>query len=104
MFRWQHVITATWSYGPWGATLSERYKSGYLDQDGVNQVGSYELYDASLSWTAIKGLTLTAGVRNIFDRNPPLSVQNTTFQRGYDPRFTDALGRTYVVRAAYKFF
>ena len=104
VFRWQHVITATWSSGPWGATLAQRYKSGYLDQDGVGQVGSYEVYDASLSWTGIKNLTVSAGIKNLFDRNPPKSVQNTTFQRGYDPRFADPLGRVFVLRAAYTFF
>ena len=36
--------------------------------------------------------------------DPPRSVQVTTFQRGYDPRFTDPLGRTYMLRAGYKFF
>jgi iron complex outermembrane receptor protein len=104
VFRWQHVITVSWNNGPWGATLAERYKSGYLDQDGVNQVGSYDVYDASLSWTGIKNLTLTFGIKNLFDRDPPKSVQNTTFQRGYDPRFADPLGRTYMLRAGYKFF
>ena len=104
VFRWQHVITANWSTGPWGVTVAQRFKSGYLDQDGTSQVGSYEVYDASLTWTGFKNLTLTAGIKNLFDRNPPKSVQNTTFQRGYDPRFADPLGRVFVLRAAYQFF
>jgi len=104
VFRWQHVITATWNSGPWGAILSQRYKSGYVDQDGSRRVGSWEVYDASLTWTGIKNLTLTGGIKNLFDRNPPFTTQNTTFQRGYDPRFADPLGRVFVLRAAYKFF
>ena len=104
VFRWQHVLTVNWSYGSWGAIVAERFKSGYLDQDGVSQVGAYDVYDASLAWTGIKNLTLSAGIRNLFDRDPPKSVQNTTFQRGYDPRFADALGRTFLLRASYKFF
>jgi iron complex outermembrane receptor protein len=31
-------------------------------------------------------------------------VQVTTFQRGYDPRFTDPRGRTFLLRAGYRFF
>jgi iron complex outermembrane recepter protein len=104
VFRWQHVLTGSWSSGPWAATLGQRLKSGYTDQDGVNQVERYYLFDTSVSWTGMKNLTVTAGINNIFDSNPPLTGQNSTFQRGYDPRFTDPLGRSFLLRAAYKFF
>ncbi|CAG1019540.1 Colicin I receptor [Burkholderiaceae bacterium] len=104
VFRWQHTLTGTWSMGPWGATLAQRFKSGYTDQDETSDVGSYSLWDLSLSWTGVKNLTLTAGVNNLFDTDPPRTVQATTFQRGYDPRFTDPLGRSLMFRAAYKFF
>ena len=52
----------------------------------------------------LKDMLLTVGVNNIFDQDPPLSGQVTTFQRGYDPRFTDPLGRSVMLRMAYKFF
>jgi iron complex outermembrane receptor protein len=104
VFRWQHVLTLTWDRGPWGATVSHRFKSGYKDQDEVHDVGSYEVIDASLSFVGVKNLTLTAGIRNLLDSDPPRSYQVTTFQRGYDPRFTDPLGRTFVFQASYKFF
>jgi iron complex outermembrane receptor protein len=106
VFRWQHVAAVNWSMGSWAATLAQRYKSGYTDQDpSLNpKVDSYLVHDLSVSWTGIKNLTLTAGVLNIFDEDPPVTVQVTTFQRGYDPRFTDPLGRTFLLRAQYKFF
>jgi iron complex outermembrane receptor protein len=103
VFRWQHVATVNWSYGPWSALLANRYKTGYTDQGGASEVDSYSVFDLTGTWTGVKNLTLTAGVINIFDLDPPLSVQNTTFQRGYDPRFTDPRGRTWLLRAAYKF-
>jgi iron complex outermembrane receptor protein len=103
VFRWQHTLTATWNQGPWGATLSQRHKSHYEDQGAAGKVGVYAIWDASVSWTGIKNMVLTAGVNNLMDKDPPRSVQVTTFQRGYDPRFTDPLGRTFLVRAAYKF-
>jgi len=104
VFRWQHVITTNWSLGPWGATLANRFKSNYQDQDPQYDVSSYTVWDGSLAWTGVKNLTLMAGVNNMFDKEPPETVQVTTFQRGYDPRFTDALGRTLMFRMAYKFF
>lgn len=103
VFRWQHVLNASWSKGPWSVILGQRFKAGYTDQDGVNRVGDYALWDLSASWNGIKNLTIGAGIANLFDKDPPLSVQSTTFQRGYDPRFTDPLGRTLRLRVAYKF-
>jgi iron complex outermembrane receptor protein len=104
VFRWQHTLTVGWKLGAWAATLGQRYKSGYTDQDGVNDVDSYTLYDASVTWTGVKNLTVAAGINNLLDEEPPVSGQTNTFQRGYDPRFTDPLGRTLMLRLAYKFF
>ena len=104
IFRWQHVLTGTWGMGPWGVTLGHRYKSGYVDQGGEGTVAEYGVYDISTTWTGVKGLTVTAGIKNVFDDTPPVSVQNNTFQRGFDPRFTDPIGRAYVLRLGYKFF
>jgi iron complex outermembrane receptor protein len=42
-------------------------------------------------------------VKNLFDRDPPASDQGQTFQVGYDPRYTDAHGRTYYVGLRYAF-
>jgi iron complex outermembrane receptor protein len=103
VFRWQHVLTVNWSAGPWSALVANRYKSGYTDQDGVNEVGNYSTFDTSVTW-ADRNFTLTGGILNVADKDPPRSVQVTTFQRGYDPRFTDPRGRTFLLRAGYKFF
>lgn len=107
IFRWQNTLNVNWSKDKFGAGLTARYKSGYQDQAsedyGLNHVPSYTTFDGYGSWQAIKGLTLTAGVRNLFDRNPPLSYQTTTFQAGYDPRYADPMGRTFYLRGTYNF-
>lgn len=103
IFRWQHVLALNWSAGPWAAVLANRYKSGYTDQGGASDVKHYSVFDASVTWTGLRGLTLTVGMLNAFDETPPRSVQSTTFQRGYDPRFTDPRGRTFLLRAGYNF-
>ena len=88
-----------WNQGEFGAGLAGHHKTGYIDQDPDFSVASYTTFDGYLSWTMKKGFGLTAGVRNMFDRNPPLSYQTQTFQAGYDPRYTDPTGRTlYVAR------
>jgi iron complex outermembrane receptor protein len=108
VFRWRHNATISWNKGPWGASLTNRYMSGYTDQNGVdpeffNQVKAYSVWSLSGNYTGIKRVDLTVGVRNLFDEDPPFTNQSTTFQQGYDPRYTDPLGRTWYARITYKF-
>ena len=104
VFRWQHTASLSWQAGNLAALIANNYKTGYVDQGGGTEVKPYSTWDASLTWTGIKNLQLGFGIKNLLDQDPPVTVQGTTFQRGYDPRFTNPLGRTYTVRAAYKFF
>ncbi|MET0208074.1 MAG: TonB-dependent receptor [Burkholderiaceae bacterium] len=109
VFRWQHTLTAVWSYAnQYSIGVTGHYKSGYmddpsLDEGAANRVGSYATLDLYGTYRPIKSLSLTAGVRNLTDRDPPLSYQQTVFQAGYDPRYTDATGRTFYVRGSYDF-
>jgi iron complex outermembrane receptor protein len=103
IFRWQNTLNMNWSQNQFSAGVTGHFKSGYLDQDEENHVASYTTWDTYGSWEAVKGLNLTLGVRNLFDRDPPLSYQTSTFQAGYDPRYTDPAGRTFYVRATYNF-
>ena len=50
-------------------------------------------------------LTFTLGIKNLFDRDPPLSLQNGGGgnQIGYDGRYTDPLGRQFYVVGQYRF-
>ena len=103
IFRWQNTTNLVWNKGAWSAGLTGHYKSGYVDADPTNHVGSYSTFDTYVAWTQKKGFGITAGVRNLADRAPPLSYQDYTFQAGYDPRYTDPTGRTFYVRASYSF-
>jgi iron complex outermembrane receptor protein len=103
IFRWQGNAALAWDQGPWGAGVAARYKSGYADYDPSNKVSSYTLVDVFGSWSPLPNLRLTLGVRNLFDRDPPFSNQQETFQGNYDPRFTDPVGRTYYARGTLKF-
>ncbi|NHZ37164.1 TonB-dependent receptor [Massilia rubra] len=108
VFRWRHTATLGWTRGPVNMTLSNRYLSGYDDQpdaEGVvpGRVGHYSTWALAGTYTANQKVSVTAGVKNLLDDDPPFTVQSTTFQQGYDPRYTDPLGRTFYVRATYKF-
>ncbi len=106
-------------------SLSVNYKSGYLDQ-----AQTYNLIDENgdvdygtdtdiqlnvpsyytVNWQSKLKLLddklgLTLGVNNLLDKEPPLSlrVNGAGHQVGWDPRYTDAYGRTVFLQASYTF-
>ncbi|PFH10451.1 iron complex outermembrane receptor protein [Collimonas sp. PA-H2] len=112
IFRWRHAATFNWSRGPWSAALQQVHTTGYRDQNSSqvaegyrnHQVGSYTRYNVSGSYAGFKNLTLTAGIKNLFNTDPPASNVIDNFQYGYDARYGDAIGRAFFVRANYQFF
>jgi iron complex outermembrane receptor protein len=101
--RWKHAITLDWKRGPWTVSLTQRWQSGYRDQGGARDVGSYELADLGVSYRGIKNLTLRFAIDNIMDRNPPFTRQGDYFHVGYDPTYGNPLGRTFRIGANYQF-
>jgi iron complex outermembrane receptor protein len=117
--RWKHTASLTWSQGPWSSTLSQVYKSGYLAEvDGYGSgvilqergfqkyIDAYTLYNLSATWTGIKNLSLTAGIKNLLDKDPPFSNHNVdnVAGAGWDARVGDPRGRSFTLSATYKFF
>jgi iron complex outermembrane receptor protein len=108
IFRWQSTNNLVWALKEYSVGVTGHYKSGYLDEDSGygpadHHVASYTTFDLYGSWAQKKGLMLTVGVKNLFDRDPPLSYQDAQFQAGYDPRYADPIGRTYYARVGYNF-
>jgi len=86
VFRWKHTAALNWSLGTWSATLSQSYKSGYTDQNQVDEqykdeVPSYSLWNVSGSYTGYKGVNLTAGVKNLFHKQPRSATRAPCFKR-----------------------
>jgi iron complex outermembrane recepter protein len=113
VFRWQHTLGFGWRLGDFSSRLSLRNKSGYVDQNSATtvvggesfyqNVKPYTLVDLSLTAKILKNFTLTGGVTNLFNTDPPFSNQSTRSQRGYDPRYTDPTGRAFFVRTSLNF-
>ena len=105
--RWQHYVSLNWRAGPWGATLSQHFVLGYHDDEGngnpPRRVAPYEIYDLQGTWGGWKGFSVAAGIRNLFDRDPPASAASQNFQVGYDARYADPHGRTYYATLKYTF-
>jgi iron complex outermembrane receptor protein len=112
--RWRHTVTLDWDHGPFSASLSNTYLSGYTDHNTAidtdtgeyvdfNKVKAYSLWGLSGSWQVSKAFKVRAGVQNLFDTAPPFSNQSYYFISGYDPSYTDPRGRTFYASAQYSF-
>src|SRR4029453_19142561 len=83
--RWRHYLVVNWTLGPWSATLSENFQTGVYDQFPDLQprkTGDYDVWNLSLSYAGFPNWTVSAGIKNLFDRSPPFSNQNRNLQVG----------------------
>ena len=128
VFRTQMRILTSLQTGAFTNSLTANYKSGYLDEQFPSAASSpiypasntayttpvafpglhvhpFMTFDAQSKYQATKAVSLTVGVKNLFDRIPPLSLQTSGGGNysGYDGRYYDILGRTYYVGGNYKF-
>lgn len=115
--RWKHSATFSVSRGDWNVLVSNNFASGYKDQvpnngkgtppAGFNpDVASYTRFGLAATYTGFKNTTLTLGVQNLFDRDPPFTAHNVDEVVGaaWDPRVADPRGRAFTFNVKYKFF
>ncbi|MDH7942642.1 TonB-dependent receptor [Pseudohongiella sp. SYSU M77423] len=73
----------------------------------VPTVGSYTYHRLTGTWNPsnVEGLSLTAGINNLFDKAPPIYTSDSRagIQANTDPSVYDVLGRRYFVTASYRF-
>jgi iron complex outermembrane recepter protein len=108
---WRHHLVLDWSYGPWLVTVDELFQTGTYDQSpgpGTGTTprftGDYDVWNARFAYTGFPGWTLSTGIKNLLDRDPPFSNQSPqNFQVGYDPTYADTHGRLYWVSMGYAF-
>jgi len=109
VLRWRHALSGTWTQGPLAISLTQNFASGYetgfRQGDGQrNFIGAMTTYDTNVTWKGWKSLVLSAGVRNLFDKQPGVFVPvSNQFQAGYDINQYDPRGRFVYVSAGYTF-
>lgn len=108
VLRWKHRMGATYSQGPWALTFIQNFYLGYRDSNDLNdephRVPSQSIYDMNLAFAGIKNLKVALGVRNVFDKDPPLFIPTSNqFQAGYDVTQYDPRGRFIYATLGYKF-
>jgi iron complex outermembrane receptor protein len=97
--------SSTWNYGPYNASLFVNYINGYDNNlaTPTQNVASSTTFDLRFNYNMgalfngswAKDLTLSAGVVNLFDKNPPFVnvAQSTNGGGGFDPTLTNPTGR-----------
>jgi iron complex outermembrane receptor protein len=107
---WHHYLQIDWDYGPWSATITENYQTGGYDQSPnpntngqLRVIGDYDIWNIGGAYTGLRNWTVSAGIKNLLDRNPPFSNQTQSNQIAYDPSYTDVHGRLYWFGLKYVF-
>lgn len=107
--KWKHLLTVSYEAGPWRYTLGQNFYTGYRTGDRMldgepNYVPNQTTYNAQVSYSGVKNLKMTLGVKNLFDKNPPIYVPaSNQFASGYDISMYDPRARFVYLSANYKF-
>ena len=108
--RWQHTLQVNWTSpgARWGAGLTNRLMSQYIDQNvdanrNPRNVSTDSTWDAYASYKPIMPLTVLFGIRNLFNRDPPFSNQLGNWPAGYNPVYSDPILRTFYLNLKYNF-
>ena len=117
--EWKHNLFFGYSNDDFGVNLTQLYRDGYDNQqlpgiangtvtrpDVVRRVNEYVTYNLAFTYTGLENLRLTAGVKNLFDRNPPFAISYDSFTGGgssWEPRVADPRGRAFTFQADIKF-
>jgi iron complex outermembrane receptor protein len=109
-FQWLTNLQASLETGAFTNTLTANFKPGYADDTkdyaAGRHVGNYNVFDWQTKYDFNKSFSVTGGIMNLFDKNPPISLidqDGTGNARGYDGRYTNPLGRTFYANVTYKF-
>lgn len=117
--RWKHNATLGFRMGDWSGSATQLFRNGYINQElpGVTngrvsppglekRVDNYITYNASLTYSGFDGFTITGGIKNLFDEDPPFAISYdsvTGAGSSWEPRVADPRGRAFTLRVAYDF-
>ena len=104
--EWLVNTGVSWKNGNWDARVWANYVDGYYDDDqraGVpagRQVASWTTLNLNVGWEFSKHSTLTFGVKNLADRDPPVSLGSASNVDLYNH---NTLGRFVTLGYVYRY-
>ena len=117
--KWKHNAFITYTADNFSISFSQIHRNGYenyalpgiadgiVTRPGYNpRVKAYTIYNASVSVDATEKLRFTAGVKNVFDTDPPFAItydSDTGAGSSWEARVADPRGRSFTFLAEVKF-
>lgn len=113
--KWKHNAFVSYTNDDISFTFSQIFRNGYKNgflpasasrPDFNPRVKEYVIYNASFSFIGIPGYKLTAGIKNVFDKDPPFAItydSNTGAGGSWEPRVADPRGRSFTLSVETKF-
>lgn len=118
--EWKHNAWVSFAKDDTSVTLSQIYRSGYQNNglpsltnnqsatrpDYNERVDAYIIYNLSVTQRIAEQFKLTAGIKNIFDTDPPFAItydSNSGAGSSWEPRVADPRGRSFTIAAEVKF-
>jgi iron complex outermembrane receptor protein len=117
--RWKHNAFVSFTNEDVSLSLTQIFRDGYRNfalpgiangsvtrPDYNPRVSDYVIYNAAISYLGAPGFKITAGVRNLFDKNPPFAITydgNTGAGGSWEPRVADPRGRSFTMGVEVKF-
>ncbi|WP_344706705.1 TonB-dependent receptor domain-containing protein [Sphingomonas swuensis] len=114
--KWKHNAFIGYRIDDWNFTISQIFRNGYRNQalpgsalrpDYNERVKAYIIYNLSVGYSPVQNLTLTAGIKNLFDKDPPFAItydSNTGAGSSWEPRVADPRGRAFTLSLDWKLF
>jgi iron complex outermembrane recepter protein len=117
--QWRHTAFVTWTNDPFTVSLSQIFRSGYLDQvlpgvanGSVNppndqvKTDDYITYNLTGSYRGFEKVTINLGIKNLFNEEPPFARSYLSATGGgsnWESRVADPRGRSFTVELGYTF-
>ena len=120
--KWKHNAWISYQNDGFTFTFSQIYRGTYQNfglpnsltgpnlsatrPDYNPRVKAYEIYNLSASQRITDSMMITAGIRNLFDKDPPFAItydSNTGAGSSWEPRVADPRGRSFTLSVEAKF-
>jgi len=114
--KWKHNAYISFEKDDLNVTLTQIFRQGYQNfalpasatrPDYNPRVSDYIVYNLAMTYSGFApNFRITAGIRNVFDRDPPFAItydSNTGAGSSWEPRVADPRGRSFTIATEVKF-
>ncbi len=114
--KWKHNAFLTYTSDDLTLSVSQIFRDGYKNNTAIpgstarpdfnERVSTYITYNMSAALRVADQFTLTAGIKNVFDRDPPFAITYDSIGgsgSSWEPRVADPRGRSFTLSVETRF-